>query len=228
MLVLDFLHRVRGGGGGGGGGGLIWMQVLTILSTFLGGKRPGGEERARPDFRRGNHPDLTPLSREAGRNRPARPAARDRARWGSRNIARTVMILPQVHLRKPCYDFYTRPVWALSRPTVLARSCGLRGSLLELSSLDGTCIPNIPSLTPHPSSLDVQFETHDKRSKETFSLTALSHITFYHIIGHALYYNVKYCPSLAPHSRTPSSLLVVPLVGPSSPLSFMVDLKMPP
>ena len=202
--------------------------ILKKFSTFLGKIRPGGGKRGPAPTSAGETIDLTPLSREAGRNRPARPAARGRARWGSRNIARTVMILPQVHLRKPCYDFYTGPVWALSRPTVLTRSCGLRGSLVERSSLDGTCIPNIPSLTPRPSSLDVRFETHDKRSKETFSLTALSHITFYHIIGNALYYNVKHCPSLAPHSRTPSSLLVVPLVGPSSPLSFMVDLKMPP
>ena len=28
------------------------------------------------------------------------------SRWISRNSKKTIMILPQVHLRKPCYDFY--------------------------------------------------------------------------------------------------------------------------
>ena len=92
-----------GGRGGGGRAGRAWRDARRSLNLAPGlSARAAARARPAGTSRRRALPRAVAVSRRAVRRR----FRRARAAGCACVRARAVMILPQVHLRKPCYDFY--------------------------------------------------------------------------------------------------------------------------
>ena len=70
--------------------------------TF-GGREPGGKK---PSRQRTASDTARRPAEATGKIDKDGPDARTGGRGTTTGLAGTLMILPQVHLRKPCYDFY--------------------------------------------------------------------------------------------------------------------------